>query len=300
MSEPEFRTHAHVTEAGLRIVADIWPGSGGHTVLLLHGGGQTRHAWTETARTLVAHGHTAVPVDLRGHGDSGWAPDADYELHAFASDIASLCADFDDTPVLVGASLGGITGLMLEGSVAPGSIRALVLVDIVPRMNLIGANRIVDFMAQRMDTGFESLDEVADTIAAFNPNRPRPTDVSGLTRNLRQRNGRWYWHWDPQFIHAARGGSEQRQIRNPQLLTDTLGKVAVPVLLVRGRQSDLVTDAEVEQFRSEFPTARFADVAGAGHMVAGDRNDAFTTAVVDFMQSLDPGPANVGPSTKEH
>ena len=286
MTEPTVRALTHTTSSGLRITADLWPGSGGHTVVLLHGGGQTRHAWTGTARALVREGHTAIPVDLRGHGDSGWAPDGDYELDAIAGDIASLCEELGTKPVLVGASLGGITGLMLEGAVAPGSLSALVLVDIVPRMNIVGANRIVDFMAERMDEGFATLDEVADTIAAFNPNRPRPTDLSGLTKNLRERNGRWYWHWDPAFIRAARGASEQRQIRNPQLLTDTLQQVDVPLLLVRGRQSDLVTDDEVEEFRREFPHAAFHDVVGAGHMVAGDRNDAFSAAVVDFIAGV--------------
>ncbi len=299
MTAAAVRPHIHTTADGLRLTADVWPGVDGHTVLLLHGGGQTRHAWTDTARALVRHGHTAVPVDLRGHGDSSWAPEGDYELSAIAGDIASLCGDFEQRPVLVGASLGGITGLMLEGAVAPGSLEALVLVDIVPRMNIVGANRVVDFMADRMDEGFANLDEVADAIAAFNPNRPRPRDLSGLTKNLRERDGRWFWHWDPAFIRAARGGSEDRQIRNPQLLTDTLQNVDVPVMLVRGRQSDLVTDAEVEEFRREFPTAEFADVAGAGHMVAGDRNDKFSDAVVDFISRLGPSTSDSPTNTLE-
>ena len=299
MTDPAVRAHIHTTAAGVTLTADVWPGSGGHTVVLLHGGGQTRHAWTDTARALVRNGHTAVPVDLRGHGDSDWAPDGDYELSAIAGDIASLCDDFDDKPILVGASLGGITGLMLEGEVAPGSLRALVLVDIVPRMNTVGANRVVAFMSERMDEGFASLDDVADAIAAFNPNRPRPTDLTGLTKNLRQRDGRWFWHWDPSFIRAAQGTSEQKQIRNPQLLTDTLRRVEVPLMLVRGRQSDLVTDAEVAEFCEEFPHAAFHDVAGAGHMVAGDRNDAFSAAVVEFISTLEPPESESTTSTDQ-
>ena len=286
MSRPSPETITHTTATGLSIVADQWPGERGRHVLLLHGGGQTRHAWTETAHSLALAGHRPVSVDLRGHGDSGWDPAGNYEVDAIAHDIASLCASLPDKPILVGASLGGLTGLVLEGSVAPGSIAALVLVDIVPRMNVDGADRIVAFMAERIDEGFESLEDVADAVTRFNPNRARPTELDGLRKNLRERNGRWFWHWDPAFIQAATGGSEDRLIRNPDMLSEILRRVDVPVMLVRGRRSDLVTDSEVAEFRAEFPNASFVDVAGAGHMVAGDRNDAFTTAVTDFIDTI--------------
>jgi pimeloyl-ACP methyl ester carboxylesterase len=60
----------------------------------------------------------------------------------------------------------------------------------------------------------------------------------------------------------------------------------LPVLLVRGARSELVTDAHVEEFLSLVPQAEYADVKGAGHMVAGDRNDAFADAVVSFLEKL--------------
>ena len=125
-------------------------------------------------------GHHAVTVDLRGHGESDWAPDGEYELTDYAADIAELLDVLDIRPVLVGASLGGMTAMMLEGQVRPGSLRALVLVDIVPRMNIDGADRVKSFMTANVDQGFASLDEVADAIAAYNPHRPRPSDLSGL------------------------------------------------------------------------------------------------------------------------
>lgn len=284
VAQPE--TVTHTTATGLTIVADHWPGGSGPSVLLLHGGGQTRHAWAETARALAAAGHCPISVDLRGHGDSGWDPAGDYEVDSIASDIAAVCSDLPDKPILVGASLGGLTGVMLEGEVAPGSIQALVLVDIVPRMNADGADRIVAFMADRMDEGFASLEDVADAVTRFNPNRPRPTELDGLRKNLRQQDGRWFWHWDPHFIRAANGNSKNRKIRNPDLLARTLQSIDVPVMLVRGRRSDLVTDQEVTNFRAEFPDATFVDVAGAGHMVAGDRNDAFTAAVTSFIDAI--------------
>lgn len=252
---------------------------------MLHGGGQTRHSWSGTAAALTGVGLAPINVDMRGHGESDWAPTADYSVTAFATDIAAIISGMPAKPALVGASLGGLTGIMLGGSVAPGSINALVLVDIVPRMNLDGANRIRDFMVDRMDDGFASLEEVADAVAAYNPHRPRPANLEGLKKNLRLKDGRWFWHWDPRFIKRGIDGltSTKSEVRNGELLTAALRKIDAPLLLVRGRLSDVVTEAEASRFLDEFPHAEYVDVNAAGHMVAGDRNDVFTAAISDFL-----------------
>ena len=270
---------------GVGLMVDHWGELSDHVVMFLHGGGQTRHSWGATAELLAEQGRHAITVDLRGHGESDWDPTGDYALSRFAEDIATLIDQLAITPLLVGASLGGMTGMMLEGTVRPGSVEALVLVDIVPRMNEAGADRIKDFMLANADTGFESLEEVADAVAAYNPHRARPSDLNGLKKNLRLREGRWFWHWDPAFLQM---GSEERspEVRDPELLTRAMQSADVPILLIRGRMSDLVTEEGAAGFLEEFPHARFVDVSDAGHMVAGDKNDVFTAAVVDFIDSL--------------
>ena len=280
--------------SGITIAVDHWgdPGEAdpdGDPVMFLHGGGQTRHSWGSTARILAEAGRHAISVDLRGHGESDWAPDGSYELSDYATDIAELLDLLAIRPVLVGASLGGMAAMMVEGQVRPGSLRALVLVDIVPRMNIDGADRVKSFMNANVAQGFASLDEVADAIAAYNPHRPRPSDLSGLEKNLRRRGDRWYWHWDPKMLGPAEGldATQGRQVRNGDLMAEVLGRVEIPMLLVRGRMSDLVTEDGARDFLEEFPRARFVDVSSAGHMVAGDRNDVFTAAVVDFLASID-------------
>ena len=168
---------------------------------------------------------------------------------------------------------------------APGIARGVVLVDIVPDMEQAGANRIQQFMAEHALTGFASLDEVADAVAAYNPHRPRPTDLSGLRKNVRERDGRWYWHWDPAFV----GGTADlppTEICDTERLMADVGAIVdggTPLMLVRGRVSDLVSEEKADDFRARFPAVEYVDVSGAGHMVAGDRNDAFTAAVVDFL-----------------
>lgn len=268
---------------GVTIVADRRGDPADPPVIFLHGGGQTRHSWGGTARLLAASGWCTYTVDSRGHGESDWAPDGDYRLSSFAGDVRSVIDEIGSTPILVGASLGGLTILLLEGKLHPGSASAIVLVDIVPNMNQKGSARIGDFMRQDMESGFVSLDAAADAIAAYNPNRPRPSDLDGLRKNLRERDGRWYWHWDPGFVQSSEGSPSLSEIHDLDLMMGSARNVAVPQLLVRGRMSDVVTAEAAQEYVDELSDVEYVDVSGAGHMVAGDRNDVFTAAVTEFL-----------------
>ncbi|BCI85230.1 hypothetical protein NIIDMKKI_04360 [Mycobacterium kansasii] len=188
---------------GVRIVADRLGDPRARAVVFLHGGGQTRRSWGRAAAAVAERGWQAVTVDLRGHGESDWSDEGDYRVVSFAGDVRELLRGLPPRPVLVGASLGGFTAMLLAGELARGIASAVVLVDIVPNMDPSGANRVHAFMANRVESGFGSLDEVADMIAEYNPHRPRPSDLDGLTTNLRRRGDRWYWHWDPQFISGT-------------------------------------------------------------------------------------------------
>ena len=260
------------------------------SVVFLHGGGQTRHSWGGTARKVAERGWQAVTLDARGHGESDWSDAGDYRLSSFAYDVEAALFELAGKPILVGASLGGLTSILLAGELGPGLISGLVLVDIVPDMEQVGADRIHEFMSANATQGFASLEEVADAIADYNPHRPRPSDLSGLQKNLRSRDGRWYWHWDPKFIG---GGAQQppHEISDTARLEAAVAAIAgsaVPLMLIRGRASDLVSEAKAEAFVARHPGTRFVDVSGAGHMVAGDRNDAFTDAVFAFLDRHGP------------
>lgn len=264
---------------GLRLVGDAWGEQGAPPVVLLHGGGQTRHAWGETARDLAARGWYAIALDLRGHGESDWAPDGNYMIDAFVTDLQQVLTHFDRPPVLVGASLGGITALLTEGEAAHPVSAAIVLVDITPRVNPQGVERIRAFMTAKPE-GFASLEEAADAVAAYLPHRPRPKDLSGLAKNLRLGpDGRYRWHWDPQLMNPARFA----RARDPERLLAAARSLRVPTLLVRGKLSDIVSEETAAEFLAAVPHARYVDVSGAGHMVAGDRNDIFSQAVIEFL-----------------
>ena len=269
---------------GIRIAGDRRGDPEAPAVVFLHGGGQTRRSWSRVAASVAQRGWQAVTLDLRGHGESDWPPDGDYGLETRAADVREVLRDLPAQPVLVGASLGGFTSMLLAGEMSPGIARAVVLVDIVPEMEESGAQRIVSFMADGMESGFASLEEVADALGRYNPHRPRPTDLAGLTANLRRDGDRWYWHWDPQFIHGM--GNLAEELADHDRLYRGIERIvadAVPMLLVRGQMSDLVTEEGAARLLNRFPQIEFVDVRGAGHMVAGDRNDIFAEAVLEFL-----------------
>jgi len=273
--------------AGVRLAGESYGDRGDPPVILLHGGGQTRHAWRTSAELLAGHGWQTHAIDLRGHGDSEWSPDGDYTIDAFAADLRAVATAMDQPPIVVGASLGGITSLIAHADTEPPNslLAGLVLVDVAPRIEAAGVERIGGFMTAHLD-GFGSLDEVADVVAAYNPHRPRPTDLSGLAKNVRQRDdGRWYWHWDPAFVTGRFGSADETRssMLNSTRLQDAARSLTIPTLLVRGRMSDLLSVEGAQELLELVPHARLVDVAGAGHMVAGDRNDLFNDAVAGFL-----------------
>ena len=272
---------------GIDLVGDVDGPEDAPTVMLLHGGGQTRHSWAGTWQVLVDRGWRAYSMDLRGHGDSAWDPDGDYTHEAFAADTYLMARALPTPPILVGASLGGIASLLAtaESEVQTDTARGIVLVDVANRIEVGGRDRIGEFMMGHLD-GFATLDEAADAIAAYNPHRPRPTDLSGLAKNLRERNGRWYWHWDPAFVNGKFGSSDETRtsVIMGGRLDEAADNLQVPALLVRGRSSDLLSEEGAQDFLSRVPHAEYADVAGAGHMVAGDRNEIFNKAILDFLE----------------
>jgi pimeloyl-ACP methyl ester carboxylesterase len=282
---------------GNRLVGDLERAN--HPVgiaLFLHGGGQTRHAWDAATLRLARRGVSAITLDQRGHGESDWVEDGAYAFMDYGRDVVAVSAaireQFGQAPILVGASLGGIAALLAEGEAAFPVASALVMVDIVPRMDPNGVAHIQGFMRARAETGFATLEEAADAVAAYLPHRARPKSLDGLAKNLRlSADGRLRWHWDPRFLDGPRpintGGAK--------LVTRfeaAAAQLRLPTLLVRGGRSELVSREDAQAFLDLVPQARQVDISDAGHMVAGDRNDLFAEAVVAFIDAVLEGKTN--------
>ncbi|OBF59436.1 peroxidase [Mycobacterium sp. 852002-53434_SCH5985345] len=269
---------------GITLVADEWnggtDGAGRPSVLMLHGGGQNRHSWKNTGQMLADQGLHVVALDSRGHGDSDRAPNADYDVETLTADVLKVIEAIGRPVMIIGASMGGLTGILAAHRAGPAVVTRLVLVDVVPRFEKGGSARIRDFMISGLD-GFDSLEEAADAVAAYLPYRDKPRSPEGLKKNLRLRdNGRWYWHWDPAFM--TKPGDD------PELRTEKFEQAAkslsIPVLLIRGKLSDVVSPEGVRHFLASVPRAEFVELSNAGHTAAGDDNDAFSDAVVKFVK----------------
>ena len=269
---------------GQRLATSRWPvANAASTLMFLHGFGQTRQAWGTTAERLARAGYSGLALDARGHGESEWnPPERRYSMQQFMADATGAAREQPGKPVLIGASLGGLVGLMSEAESDDGLYSALVLVDITPRWETKGVERILDFMGAHPD-GFVDFEHAADAIASYLPHRRQrrsPADLSSLL--VRRPDGRWRWHWDPRMIDEfAREGE-----RHQDVLEAAARRIRVPTLLISGGMSDLVSDATVDEFLALVPQAEHVRIADATHMVAGDRNDAFTDAILNFCAAL--------------
>ena len=270
--------------ADLSLAVETRHPRGAPTLLFAHGFGQTRGAWDGTAAALAQAGCRCVSFDSRGHGESGQLAGGDYRMEQFIDDLHRLALAQPQPPILVGASMGGLLGLMLAGEVRPSPLRALVLVDVTPRWEAAGVERILAFMRAHPH-GFADYAEAAERIAGYLPQRRERKSEQQLRPLLREgADGRLRWHWDPALLAGVARDMERYQ---PQLQA-AAAKVDVPVLLLSGARSDVVSRATVDEFLQLVPHAQHVELAHATHMVAGDANDAFTREVVRFVHSLDP------------
>lgn len=260
-------------------------------VVFAHGGGQTRHAWKAAAEAVALEGHRSIAMDLPGHGDSDWAADGDYSLEAIARDlmgIAEQLAPRGIRPHVAGASLGGLAATVAAGRLPRDAFMSVTLFDIGPNMDAVGVTKVVGFMGAHIENGFESLKQAADLFAIYLPHRPRPKDLNGLRKNLRQDNERrWRWRLDPAFIKDI---MRRRAVARTGDIKQAIQNICVLLNLIRSHMSELVSEESVTTFRALAPDAHCTDVAGAGHMVAGDRNDIFTDAIATVLRQLHEAP----------
>ena len=284
------RARANTTRfavADLSLALETRNPTGAPALLFAHGFGQTRGAWNGAAAALAQAGCRCVTFDSRGHGESDRLAGGDYRMEQFADDLRRVAEAQSQPPILVGASMGGLLGLMLAGEVHPAPLRALVLVDVTPRWEAAGVERILAFMQAHPD-GFADYAEAAERIAGYLPQRRERKSEGQLRPLLREgADGRLRWHWDPALLTGVVRDSERYQPR----LQAAAAKVELPLLLLSGARSDVVSRATVDEFLQLVPHAQHVELAHATHMLAGDANDAFTREVVRFVRSLDPSVA---------
>ena len=280
------QSKALVGAGGLALAATAFPSASSlqasDTLLFAHGFGQTRGAWQRSGMALAAEGYAGLSYDARGHGESARNPvDLPYTGEQFADDLIIVAGEQTQPPVLVGASMGGLFGMIAEAR-WPGLFRAMVLVDITPRWEEAGLQRILGFITA-FPQGFDSLDHAADIIAAYLPHRRARKSPEELREILRESDdGRWLWHWDARLVDDLVRDCAQHQ----DDIAEAARALRCPVLLISGGRSDLVSAKTVEEFQALVPHAQHAHLPQATHMLAGDDNDTFTATVLEYLAGL--------------
>lgn len=266
----------HFESSGLRLHYLDWGPSSARPLILLHGGALTAHTWDVVAMGLQSEFRCIAP-DLRGHGDSEWAPDGDYSPDAFRQDLEALLAHLEiQRSVLIGNSLGGATALRYTAH-RPASEQpdALVLVDIGPEMREEGRNRLRAFTGGPRE--LDSVDEFVERAMTFNPQRRPESLRRSLLNNLRQLpSGKWTWKYDPNRFGTR-----------PMLSTADrwadVRRVSCPTLVVRGGRSDMFLDEDAEKLASSLSDGRWIRIDGASHTVQSDRPVALVAALREFL-----------------
>ena len=269
------------TGDGVELAIEHFGDRNAPSLIFAHGFGQTRGAWSATASELADAGWHSVTADARGHGDSGWLADGNYDFAQFVDDLVLVArTPVTQPPILIGASMGGLLGLIAQAEYRP--FRALVLVDVTPRWENAGVERIMTFMRAH-PSGFASIDEASDAVSNYLPHRTEKKSPERLRQLLvREEDGRLRWHWDPRLLDRVANNSERYQ----STLLDAARRIDVPTLLISGERSDIVSDSTIAEFLQLVPHAKHVRVAQATHMVVGDRNDAFSAAVLSFIKKF--------------
>jgi pimeloyl-ACP methyl ester carboxylesterase len=266
---PAVRRESVSVGAG-RLSGLVW-GTEAPELVFLHGAGQNAHTWDSV---VMALDRPAIAIDLPGHGHSDWREDKDYRPPANAASIGEWLDRLPTSPrALVGMSLGGLTAICLAAAsdaVTRGPQRVEQREGAV---GLIGAQRT-----------FASFDEMLEVTAARAPGRPVESLRPGILHNARRLDdGRWAWRYDQESFGQP-GPAATRESLSESLWND-LSRISVPVMLVYGSRSGVVTEEDKAAFLRHQPSARIEAVDGAGHAVQSDRAVPLAELINDFVGS---------------
>jgi pimeloyl-ACP methyl ester carboxylesterase len=248
-------------------------------VLLLHGFAQSGHSFDFVSLALSDR-FRVVALDLRGHGDSDWSADVDYERATLVSDVLKFMSHLGlSSASIVGLSLGGTVAYMLAAA-RPELVRSLVIVDIAPRVEQAGVRRVRGFVEG--GDYFDSMEAMVDAVRAFRPDRTPEQLRGSVRRNARRHeDGRWSWKYDP-MMRRGEGRPKTGPEQERELWT-ALEAVNCPTLIVRGADSDIVSPETVAEMVRRIPSATATTVANAGHLVPGDNPVGFIQAIERFL-----------------
>jgi pimeloyl-ACP methyl ester carboxylesterase len=257
-----------------------WGPLEGPTLALLHGGHQSAHSWDLVSLSLADRFRVIAP-DQRGHGDSEWARDCEYSNMEMARDFIAIIENTGvEKPIAVGHSMGG-RNTLLAALERPDLFRALIIVDAGPELSDQGRRAITSFVANNEE--FEDLDQFAENVRRYDPYRPTAHIERTVKYNLFKRaDGKYISKCDraPRKLGLVKSGDTS------ELTLEAMGGLDMPVLLVRGANSNVITPEAAERFRDALPNGHLVTVPDCGHNVHSQNTPGFLQAIEGFLRDL--------------
>lgn len=272
-------------DIGLRLHYLDWGSEDKPWLLCLHGAAQNAHMWDFTALALCTR-YRVIAADQRGHGDSAWAPNGEYDRASYVGDVGSFVDHMGmEKLTLVGLSMGGSNSVAYTAT-HPGKVRALVVVDVGPEPAPAGGRAVNNFVTQR--DVLDTYEEFVQRVIEYSPFRPEWQIRGSLRHSLMQRpDGKWTWKYDPALRDPARRAQRQAAREDPASRWELWERITCPTLIVRGQQSDVLSQDVANRMLERNPNSRLVEVPNAGHRVPGDNPVAFEAAVLAFLDEVD-------------
>jgi esterase len=250
-------------------------------IVLLHGGHQSAHSW-DLVSLHLAQNYRVLALDQRGHGDSEWARDVLYSNHEMSLDAEAFIEAMGlRAPIVIGHSMGGRnTMLLLRRNQAIA--RAAVIVDVGPELSDKGRAAIAGFVQGNQE--FDDLEHFVRNVRQYDPYRSREHIERTVKYNMLERaDGKYISKCDsnPRRLGIVRASGPLENIT----LEDAAG-FNLPVLLVRGQNSNILAPDSAERFAAALPQGRLVTVPDCGHNVHGQNTKGFIAALGGFLGKL--------------
>jgi pimeloyl-ACP methyl ester carboxylesterase len=258
-----------------------WGHPGAPAIVLLHGGHQSAHSW-DLVSLHLAQNYRVLALDQRGHGDSEWARDVVYSNHEMSLDAeAFIDAMGLDRPVLIGHSMGGRNTMLLMRR-NQALLRAAVIVDVGPELSDRGRAAIAGFVQENQE--FDDLEHFVSNVRKYDPYRSREHIERTVKYNMLERaDGKYVSKCDsnPRRLGIVRGSGPLENIT-----LEDAASFDLPVLLVRGANSNILAPDAAERFAAALPHGRLVTVPDCGHNVHGQNTKGFIAALGGFLDTL--------------
>jgi len=265
--------HDSVTVSDIRFHVVEWGERTRQPLVLLHGG-SAHCRWWDFFAVPLARQYRPIAVDLRGHGDSGWAGDSSYQIEAYARDVVGLFRALNlSNVILVGHSLGGL----VAGASAPlleACLSGLVLIDTACRLTEHGA-RYMNALSRFAHPVYPSLEEAVRRFRLLpTANGANPEVLAHVARHAvtQLHDGTWTLKFDRRALARI----------EPCDVLPSLGSLRCPILIIRGGNSSYFPAKTLSALGRSIPKARTLEIPGAHHHVMLDAPGPLADAVRAF------------------